>query len=119
MDLDGTDRAAIMAELRRSLGSGCMEFDIQRDAAWQEQVAMCDEEMIEAVSYTHLDVYKRQAVAVFCAGIYSYVNRKPVSVIMILLMCFPVTYILPIAAASFAASFIPAPKVLLRSVKTE
>lgn len=59
------------------------------------------------------------AVAVFCAGIYSYVNRKPVSVIMILLMCFPVTYILPIAAASFAASFIPAPKVLLRSVKTE
>ena len=47
MDLDGTDRAAIMAELRRSLGSGCMEFDVQRDAAWQEQVAMCDEEMIE------------------------------------------------------------------------
>ena len=35
MDLDGTDRAAIMAELRRSLGSGCMEFDVQRDAAWQ------------------------------------------------------------------------------------
>ena len=47
MDLDGTDRAAIMAELRRSLGSGCMEFDVQRDAAWQEQVAMCDGGMIE------------------------------------------------------------------------
>ena len=47
MDLDGTDRAAIMAELRRSLGSGCMAFDVERGTAWQEQVAMCDEEMIE------------------------------------------------------------------------
>ncbi len=24
-----------------------MEFDVQRDAAWQEQVAMCDEALIE------------------------------------------------------------------------
>ena len=59
------------------------------------------------------------AVAVFCAGLYSYVNRKPISAIMILLLCFPVTYILPIAAASFAASFIPAPGVLLRTNSAE
>ena len=45
MDLPGTDRAAMMDELRRRLGAGCADFT---DDGWQEQAATESEEAMEA-----------------------------------------------------------------------
>ena len=49
------------------------------------------------------------AAAVVIAALYAYQMRKPVAVITILLLCFPVTYILPVGIAAFAAAKIPTP----------
>ena len=53
------------------------------------------------------------AVAVTVAALYAYIMRKPVTVAAVLLLCFPLTYILPILISAFLASRIPAPKALL------
>ncbi len=52
------------------------------------------------------------AVAVTAAALCGYTMRKPATVIAVLLLCFPVTYILPLAAAAIAASKVPVPKPL-------
>lgn len=49
------------------------------------------------------------AVAVVTAGLCGYVMRKPVVVIGVLMLCFPVTVIIPLAAAAYLGSIIPAP----------
>ena len=49
------------------------------------------------------------AAAVLIASMYGYLTKKPVMAIAILLLCFPVTYIVPLAAAAFIASKIPSP----------
>ena len=49
------------------------------------------------------------AVAMLVSSMYAYIMRKPVAVVMILLLCFPVTYIFPIAACAIIASKIPTP----------
>ncbi len=49
------------------------------------------------------------AAAIVIASLYAYQMRKPVAVIMVLLLCFPVTYILPVGIAAFAAAKIPSP----------
>lgn len=49
------------------------------------------------------------AAAVVISSLYAYMMRKPVAVIAILLLCFPVTYIIPIAVSAFLASKIPSP----------
>ena len=49
------------------------------------------------------------AVAILTASLYAYSMRKPVTVIMVLLICFPVTYIIPIAVSAFIAGNIPSP----------
>lgn len=49
------------------------------------------------------------AAAVLIASMYGYLTQKPVTAIAILLLCFPVTYILPLAAAAFIASKVPSP----------
>ena len=49
------------------------------------------------------------AAAVVIASLYGYHMRKPVAVIAVLLLCFPVSYILPIGVAAFAVSKIPSP----------
>lgn len=49
------------------------------------------------------------AVAVCTASLCGYVMRKPIMVIGVLLLCFPVTVIIPVAAAAYAASLIPTP----------
>ena len=48
------------------------------------------------------------AAAVMIASFYSYIIRKPVAVIAILFLCFPVSYILPIGVAAFVAAKVPA-----------
>ena len=49
------------------------------------------------------------AVAVTTAALCGYVMRKPVMVIGVLLLCFPVTVIIPLAAAAYLGSIIPVP----------
>ena len=49
------------------------------------------------------------AVAMLVSSMYAYIMRKPVAVVMILLLCFPVTYIFPIAVCAGLASIIPTP----------
>ena len=49
------------------------------------------------------------AAAVVISSLYAYQMRKPVAVIMILLLCFPVTYIVPIGVSAFIAAHIPSP----------
>ena len=52
------------------------------------------------------------AVAATAAALCGYIMRKPVTVIAVLLLCFPVTYIPPLAIGAFAASKIPVPEIL-------
>ena len=49
------------------------------------------------------------AVAMLVSAMYAYIMRKPAAVVMILLLCFPVTYIIPIAVCAIIASKIPTP----------
>ena len=49
------------------------------------------------------------AVAVTTAALCGYIMRKPVMVIGVLLLCFPVTVIIPLAAAAYLGSIIPVP----------
>lgn len=49
------------------------------------------------------------AVAVAAAALCGYVMRKPVMVIGVLLLCFPVTVIIPLTAAAYLGSIIPVP----------
>lgn len=49
------------------------------------------------------------AVAVTTAALCGYIMRKPVMVIGVLLLCFPVTMIIPLAAAAYIGSIIPTP----------
>ena len=44
------------------------------------------------------------AVALVLAAMYGSISKKPVSVIAMLLLCFPVTYILPITVAAFVSA---------------
>lgn len=52
------------------------------------------------------------AVAVTVAAVYAYIMRKPVTVVAVLLLCFPVTYIPAILISSMIASKIPVPKII-------
>jgi len=49
------------------------------------------------------------AVAVCTAALCAYIMRKPVMVIGVLLLCFPVTVIIPLSAAAYLGSIIPVP----------
>lgn len=46
MDQNGTDRDKLMASLKKRLSEGCIAFDRERDDAFYEQVAVCDEAMM-------------------------------------------------------------------------
>lgn len=47
MDQDGCDRGKLLDELQERLSEGCVPFDIEKDAAWQENLAMCSEGLME------------------------------------------------------------------------
>ena len=47
MDLPGADREALLAQLRRRLGEGCLDFGQEEGALWEE-AALCDEGAMEA-----------------------------------------------------------------------
>lgn len=52
------------------------------------------------------------AVALMCGSIYAYIMRKPVTVIAILLIFFPITYAVPLIISVFISAKIPHPKAL-------
>ena len=47
------------------------------------------------------------AVAVTVAALYASIAKKPLTVIAVLLLCFPLSYIVPVGAAAFLAARIP------------
>ncbi len=49
------------------------------------------------------------AVSILTAALYAYMLRRPATVIAVLLLCFPVTYILPLGITAIVASRIPSP----------
>ena len=49
MDQPGTDREALLAEVKEQLDANCVDFSAdQTDEEWKEQVAVCDEQVMEA-----------------------------------------------------------------------
>lgn len=46
MDLDGTDRTALMSELKSRLSTRCVDFGAEKDTA-EEQIALCDERLLD------------------------------------------------------------------------
>lgn len=61
MDLDGADKAGIMTELRNSLDQNCVDFTATRDAQWLDQLAVCDEVMLE--EFLETDSIKNDTIA--------------------------------------------------------
>lgn len=51
------------------------------------------------------------AVAVTVAALYGFIMKKPATVVAVLLLCFPLSYIVPVGAAAFVSSKIPVPTV--------
>lgn len=48
MDQPGPDREALLAEVKEKLDANCVEFSAdQTDEEWKEQVAVCDEQVME------------------------------------------------------------------------
>jgi len=48
MDQDGTNKDKIMDELKKQLGDGCIEFGKDEEDIFYDQLAMCDESLMEA-----------------------------------------------------------------------
>src|SRR5690606_6598495 len=47
MDQDGTDKDKLMAELKKRLNDGCITFEQVNTDVFYDQLAMCDEKMME------------------------------------------------------------------------
>ena len=50
MDLAGADRTLRLAELRRQLGDGCVDFTVPDPAVLAEELALCSESLLETVA---------------------------------------------------------------------
>ena len=48
MDLAQRDADAFMQELQKELSDGCQNFSIAQDDDWMENIAMCDEELLDS-----------------------------------------------------------------------
>ena len=47
MDQNGTDREAILQQLKKHFGDGCIDFGTEKNEAFYEEVAMCEEKFLE------------------------------------------------------------------------
>ncbi len=47
MDIEGADKTIILEELKRSLSEACVDFSCPYDETWFEQIAVCDETLLE------------------------------------------------------------------------
>ncbi|MDF2532485.1 MAG: small GTP-binding protein domain protein [Clostridia bacterium] len=52
MDQNGTDKEKIMSGLKKQLGEGCIEFGQDETDGFKDQLAMCDETLMEAYLQT-------------------------------------------------------------------
>lgn len=48
MDQNGTDKEKLLTDMKKQLGDGCVEFGQGKTAGFYEQLAMCDEVLMEA-----------------------------------------------------------------------
>ncbi|MBF4692574.1 translation factor GTPase family protein [Fusibacter ferrireducens] len=48
MDQNGTDQEAILADVKKNLGDNCIDFGIQNLKVFSEEIALCDETVMEA-----------------------------------------------------------------------
>ena len=55
------------------------------------------------------------AVAILTAALYARILRKPLAVVAILLLCFPLTYLPPLLLAAFVAAKLPLPRAVRES----
>ncbi|MEG2374202.1 MAG: TetM/TetW/TetO/TetS family tetracycline resistance ribosomal protection protein [Niameybacter sp.] len=57
MDQDGTDKDKLLEELKRRLDEGCIDFSNEQSDVFDENVAMCDEEVLNTYLATgHVEV---------------------------------------------------------------
>ena len=57
MDQNGTDKEKLMTELKKQLGDGCIEFGQGETEEFNDQLAMCDEVLMEAWLETgHIEI---------------------------------------------------------------
>ncbi len=47
MDQRGTDKAQLLQEIKKQLHDGCIEFGQEKEEVFYDQIAMCDESMME------------------------------------------------------------------------
>lgn len=52
MDLDGADKARVLAELKAKLSDGCIDFDNTNEAEFLENAAMCNEALLNEYAET-------------------------------------------------------------------
>lgn len=60
MDQNGTDKARILKEIKKQLGDGCIDFGQGENEEFWEQLAMCDEELME--TYLERDIIDKAQV---------------------------------------------------------
>lgn len=46
MDLNGTDKQSLMDDVKKKLHEGCVDFSNERDSTFMENLAMCDENLL-------------------------------------------------------------------------
>ena len=57
MDQSGTDKEKILYEIKKQLGDGCIDFGEAETAGFNDQLAMCDEVLMEAyLEKGHIDI---------------------------------------------------------------
>ena len=55
MDLEGTNQSALMEELKRKLGDGCVDFSVKSASdEFMENLALCDEDLLEQYMEHHI-----------------------------------------------------------------
>lgn len=54
MDQPGTNREKLLEELKKQLNDGCVEFELNRKEVFYDELAMCDESMLESYLATGL-----------------------------------------------------------------
>lgn len=47
MDQNGTDKGVILEELKKRLSDGCIDFSVEKTEEFYDQIAMCDEHLME------------------------------------------------------------------------
>lgn len=60
MDLAGADKKTVLHELKTVLSQNCIDFTAVKDASWQEQLAVCDESLLE--EFLENDNLKRESI---------------------------------------------------------